>query len=105
MHLPGDPATVCPECYAAARGYVSDPNDDDWVTGYRHSFYWEMSSSTSDDTWWQIFDDVDRAAFDADERGEHAGDEREGEDMGEYDADGPYSEYGDDADDDGFVDS
>jgi hypothetical protein len=93
MFLPGDPSAVCPECYAAARGYVSDPNDPDWAVGYRRSFYWETSTSTGDDTWWMSFDEVDRESFD---------DQGEGE-LGEGEwSDG---EYGDDLDGDGFVDS
>ena len=31
--------------------------------GFRRSFYWEVSSSTGDDTWWAGFDDFDREAF------------------------------------------
>ena len=63
MQLPGDPTPVCPECYAAARGYISDPSDPMWSIGFRRSFYWEVSSSTGDDTWWSGFDDFDREAF------------------------------------------
>jgi hypothetical protein len=61
--LPGTPDAVCPECYAAGRGYISDPNDPMWSVGYRRSFYWEVSSSTGDTTWWSDFDDFDREAF------------------------------------------
>ena len=93
--LPGDPAPVCPECFAAARGYVGDPNDPDWAIGYRRTFYWETSSVAGDTSWWASFDDVDRDSFD-DERGE-------GEGEGEWGDDG--GEYGDDFDDDGYVDS
>jgi hypothetical protein len=93
MFLPGDPGPTCPECYAAARGYVGDPNDPDWAIGYRRSFYWETSSTTGDDTWWMSFNDVDRESFD--ERAEGEGEWSEGEG----------GEYGDDFDDDGYVDS
>jgi hypothetical protein len=93
LFLPGDPGAVCPECYSAARGYVSDPNDPDWAIGYRRSFYWETSSTTGDDTWWMTFNEVDRESFD-DDRGE-----------GEWGAGGELDEYGVDADDDGYVDS
>lgn len=97
LFLPGDPAAVCPECYSAARGYVSDPNDPDWAIGYRRTFYWETSSSTGDDTWWMTFNDVDRESFD-DADGDGVPDSEEGEW-------GDGGEFGDDFDDDGFVDS
>lgn len=61
--LPGDPSPTCPECYAAARGYISDPNDPLWSVGYRRSFYWEVTSTTGDPTWWGGFDEFDREAF------------------------------------------
>ena len=88
---------MCPECYSAARGYVSDPNDPDWAIGYRRTFYWETSSSTGDDTWWMTFNDVDRESFD-DADGDGVPDSEEGEW-------GDGGEFGDDFDDDGFVDS
>ena len=91
--LPGDPAPVCPECFAAARGYVGDPNDPDWAIGYRRTFYWETSSVAGDATWWASFDDVARDSFD-DERGEGEGEWADDE-----------GGYGDDFDDDGYVDS
>ena len=96
LFLPGDPQPICPECYSAARGYVSDPNDPDWAIGYRRTFYWETSSSTADDSWWMTFNDVDRDSFD-DDQGDQQGDGEWGDDGG--------GEYGDDFDDDGFVDS
>ena len=95
LFLPGEPAPVCPECYAAARGYVSDPNDPDWAIGYRRTFYWETSSTSGDDTFWMTFNDVDRESFDDDAQGEGEGE------WGDGDGDG----YGDDFDDDGYVDS
>lgn len=91
--LPGDTVPVCPECYAAARGYVGDPNDPDWAIGYRRSFYWETASVAEDMSWWATFDDVDRDSFD----------DSVGEGEGEWGDDG--GGYGDDFDDDGYVDS
>jgi hypothetical protein len=90
MALPGDPSPVCPECYAAARGYVGDPGDPDWAIGYRRSFYWEIATSTGDDTWWMSFDDVDRDSFD--------------EGQLDTDGDGIPDAYDSDADGDGWDD-
>ena len=92
MQLPGDPVPVCPECYSAARGYVSDPNDDDWAIGYRRSFYWDLTTSSGDQTWWMSFDEVDREGFD-----------QPGDAEGEWGVEG--GEFGNDFDDDGYVDS
>lgn len=64
LSLPGDPATVCPECYAAARGYTDDIDDPAWSVSFRREYYWEASESTGDDTWWSSFDEFDRSAFD-----------------------------------------
>ena len=76
MQLPGDPAGVCPECYAAARGYIEDPDDPLWSVGYRRNFYWDLSSGTGDQSWWTSFDAYDREAFDITAaEGELAGDE------------------------------
>lgn len=63
LQLPGDPSRVCPECYSAATGGAGDPNDPMWAVGFRRSFYWEVSSSTGDDTWWGEFDSFDNEAF------------------------------------------
>ncbi len=67
LSLPGEVGPTCPECFAAARGYISDPNDPMWAVGFRRSFYWEVSSSTGDDTFWTGFDDFDREAFELSE--------------------------------------
>lgn len=64
MVLPADPAAVCPECYAGARGLVDDVDDPAWAISFRRSYYWDASTSTGDDTWWSTFDDLDRSAFD-----------------------------------------
>ena len=93
LFLPGDPQPVCPECYAAARGYVGDPNDPDWAIGYRRSFYWDTATSAGDNSWWMTFDEADRESFDDENQGDGEWGEGEG------------GEYGDDLDDDGYVDS
>ena len=64
MQLPGDPAGVCPECYAAARGRTGNVDDPYWEIGYRREFFWEVSSDTGDNAWWSSFDSFDREAFD-----------------------------------------
>ncbi len=63
MQLPGESAPTCPECYAAARGFISDPSDEMWTIGFRRSFYWDVSSTTGDPTFWSGFDDFDRDSF------------------------------------------
>ncbi len=94
---------MCPECYAAARGYVGDPNDPAWTVGYRRTFYWEIASTSGDDTWWLQFDETDREGFDQDES--DPGEWVEGEWVEGEGANEGEGEFGDDLDDDSFVDS
>jgi hypothetical protein len=69
LNLPEDAVPVCPECYASARGYVDDPMDPLWATGYRRNFYWSAAEATGDAVFWSDFDSYDQTAFDADKYG------------------------------------
>lgn len=94
MQLPSDPAPLCPECYSAARGEVA-PHDDSWPVGYRRFFYWDLTSTTDDPSWWTTFDHKDRDGFD----------QQLAQDRGEWGDSGDQGHYGDDFDDDAYLDS
>jgi len=64
LRLPEEATPVCPECYAAARGFVEDPMDEYWAIGYRRSYYWSASEATGDSGYWSEFDSYDQQAFD-----------------------------------------
>jgi hypothetical protein len=64
LQIPGEAGGMCPECYAAARGYVDDPLDPMWATGYRRTFYWQAAEATGDTEFWSDFDSYDQLAFD-----------------------------------------
>jgi hypothetical protein len=72
LTLPDGTQPVCPECYAAARGFVEDPLDPMWAVGFRRNFYWNAAEATGDDLYWSDFDSYDQTAFDA---GLYGGDE------------------------------
>ncbi|MBI2703805.1 MAG: hypothetical protein HYX32_00730 [Actinobacteria bacterium] len=64
LQLPNEPVPVCPECYAAARGFVDDPMDEYWTVGFRRNYYWSASEATGDTLFWSEFDSYDQMAFD-----------------------------------------
>jgi hypothetical protein len=66
LNLADGTGWVCPECYASARGFVSDPLDPAWASGYRRNFYWTAAEATGDNDYWSDFDTYDQTAFDAD---------------------------------------